>query len=300
MIMKKPSDATKLVLKKSRKYILFRGICSLIYRGIAMITPILFSEAVNFVTDGNYKKAIFISIAGILAVAIFRMFDVICTYAWHKMYNSLYDNYTRIGVNKVFDNSMYSLSRFNVGEFLNIMSTDINVMADFYCNLIMRLIRIFEVLIIFVYFFIIDIYIGIAGIVMAIVSISVILLSSKKIEELNKIKLNLYDDRNTIVNEFLLSIREIKSFNIFTPMKNRIDSSTQEYSKSFLKQRVGEDIFKFSVVGLIEVCRWGMFIYGIYLISIGKMEMGSLLIIYNYFTQLVDGFSEFATINIAF
>lgn len=296
--MKKPSDATKLVLKKSRKYIFFRGICSLIYRGIAMITPILFSEAVNYVTNGDYKKAIFISIAGILAVAVFRMFDVICTYAWHKMYNSLYDNYTRIGVNKVFDNSMYSLSRFNVGEFLNIMSTDINVMADFYCNLIMRLIRIFEVLIIFVYFFIIDLYIGIAGIVMGIVSILVILLSSKKIEQLNKTKLNLYDDRNTIVNEFLLSIREIKTFNIFTPMKNRIDESTQEYSKSFLRQRVGEDIFKFSVVGLIEVCRWGMFIYGIYLISIGKMEMGSLLIIYNYFTQLVDGFSEFATINI--
>ena len=125
------------------------------------------------------------------------------------------------------------------------MSTDINVMADYYCNLIMRLIRIFEVLIIFVYFFIIDIYIGIAGIVMAIVSISVILLSSKKIEELNKIKLNLYDDRNTIVNEFLLSIREIKSFNIFTPMKNRIDSSTQEYSKSFLKQRVGKIYLSF-------------------------------------------------------
>ena len=298
MIMKKPSDATRQVLLKSKKYILFRGVCSLIYRGIAMITPILFSEAVNFVTDGDYKKAIWISIVAILAVITFRVFDVICTFAWHKMYNSLFDNYTRIGVNKVFDNSMYSLSRFNVGEFLNIMSTDINVMSDFYCNLIMRLIRIFEVLIIFVYFFMIDLYIGIAGIVMAIVSISVILLSSKKIEELNKTKLVHYDNRNTIINEFLLSIREIKAFNIFNPMKKRIDESTQEYSKSFLRQRVGEDIFKFSVVGLIEACRWGMFIYGIYLITIGKMEMGSLLIIYNYFTQLVDGFSEFATINI--
>ena len=41
-----------------------------------------------------------------------------------------------------------------------------------------------------------------------------------------------------------------------------------------------------------------MVIYGIYLISIGKMEIGSLLIIYNYFAQLVDGFSEFTTINI--
>ena len=43
---------------------------------------------------------------------------------------------------------------------------------------------------------------------------------------------------------------------------------------------------------MIEISRWALFIYGIYLIKIGKMEIGSLLIIYNYFTQLVDGFSE--------
>ncbi len=296
--MKKPSDATKLVLKKSRKYIFFRGLCSLIYRGIAMIIPILFSNAVDLITTGKYKTALIMAIIAIFTVILFRLLDIICTYSWHKMYNSLFDNYTRLGVNKVFDNSMYSLSRFNIGEFLNIMSTDINVMSDFYCNLILRLIRIFEVLIIFVYFFFIDLYIGIAGIIMAIISISIIYLSSKKIEKLNKEKLTLYDERNTIVNEFLLSIREIKAFNIFKPMKKRIDDSTGEYSKSFLKQRVGEDIFKFSVVGLIEVSRWIVFIYSIYLIKVGKMEMGSLLIIYNYFTQLVDGFSEFATINI--
>jgi len=144
----------------------------------------------------------------------------------------------------------------------------------------------------------IDLYVGIAGVLMAVVSISVIFLSSKKIEKLNRVKSVNYDNRNTIINEFLLSIREIKSFNIFNPMKSRIDDSTKVYSSSYLKQRVGEDIFKFSVVALIEAFRWGMFIYGIYLISIGNMEIGTLLIIYNYFTQLVDGFSEFATINI--
>lgn len=296
--MKKPSDATKLVLKKSRKYIALRGICSLIYRGIAMITPILFSNAVNLITNGKYKSALLMSIVAILTAILFRVFDILCTYSWHKMYNSLFDNYTRLGVNKVFDNSLYSLSRFNIGEFLNIMSTDINVMSDFYCNLILRLIRIFEVIIIFVYFFIIDLYIGIAGVLIAVVSVTIIFLSSKTIERLNKEKLSLYDNRNTIINEFLLSIREIKSFNIFNPMKKRIDESTQDYSKSFLRQRVGEDIFKFSVVGLIEISRWSLFIYGIYLIKLGKMEIGTLLIIYNYFTQLVEGFSEFATINI--
>lgn len=295
--MKKPGDVTKIVLKKSMKFVVIKSIISIIYRAIAMITPILFSSAVDYITVGDYTNAFYISIVAIVMVIVFRLFDILNTYSWHKLYNSMYDNYTNVGVNKVFDNSLYSLSRFNIGEFLNMMSTDINVMSDFYCNLIMRLIRIVEVMIIFVYFFLIDLYIGIAGVGMAIVSISVILLSSKKIEKLNKKKSTYFDERNTIINEFLLSIREIKAFNIFKPMKKRIDESTKTYTKSYLNQRVGEDIFKFSVLALIEAFRWCMFIYGIYLISKGQMEMGTLLVIYNYFTQLVEGFSEFATIN---
>ena len=296
--MKKPSDVTKLVLKKSKKFVIFRFIISLVYRAIAMIIPILLSMVVDAATGGKYKQAIIISLVAILSILIFRMFDIINTFSWHKLYNSMYDNYTKIGVNKVFDNSIYSLSRFNIGEFLNMMSTDINVMSDFYCNLIMRLIRIFEVLIIFIYFFMLDIYIGLTGIVMALISLLVIYLSSKKIKKLNHNKSITFDNRNTIINEFLLSIREIKAFNIFKTMKKRIEDSTQNYTVAYLRQRVGEDIFKFSVLAFIEVTRWCMVIYGIYLISKGKLEIGSLLIIYNYFTQLVDGFSEFTTINI--
>ena len=296
--MKKPSDATWYVLKKSKKYIFWKIIISIIYRGILMITPIIFGAAVDMVTGGKYREAILISLVGVLAVVLFRINDIVNTYSWHKMYNCIYDNYTKLGVNKVFDNSLHSLSRFNIGEFLNIMSTDINIIADFYCQLVMRVIRIFEVLIIFVYFFVIDFYIGIAGLVMGFISLIIILLSSKTIERLNRTKAYAFDRRNTIINEFLLSIREIKAFNIFEPIKKRITNSTEEYTKKYLNQRVGEDSFKFSILAFIEAFRWGLFIYGIYLISIGKMEMGSLVIIYNYFAQLIEGFSEFTTINV--
>ena len=296
--MKKPSDATWYVLKKSKKYIFWKIIISIIYRGIIMITPIIFGAAVDMVTAGKYRDAILISLCGVLAVILFRINDIINTYSWHKMYNCIYDNFTKLGVNKVFDNSLHSLSRFNIGEFLNIMSTDINIIADFYCQLVMRVIRIFEVLIIFGYFFMIDFYIGVAGLVMGFISIIVILLSSKTIERLNRTKAYAFDRRNTIINEFLLSIREIKAFNIFEPIKKRITNSTEEYTKKYLNQRVGEDSFKFSILAFIEAFRWGLFIYGIYLISIGKMEMGSLVIIYNYFAQLIEGFSEFTTINV--
>ena len=296
--MKKPSDATWYVLKKSKKYIFWKIIISIIYRGIIMITPIIFGAAVDMVTAGKYRDAILISLCGVLAVILFRINDIINTYSWHKMYNCIYDNYTKLGVNKVFDNSLHSLSRFNIGEFLNIMSTDINIIADFYCQLVMRVIRIFEVLIIFVYFFMIDFYIGVAGVVMGIVSLIIIILSSKTIERLNRTKAYAFDKRNTIINEFLLSIREIKAFNIFEPIRSRITKSTEDYTKKYLKQRVGEDSFKFSILAFIETFRWGLFIYGIYLISIGNMEMGSLVIIYNYFAQLIEGFSEFTTINV--
>ena len=295
--MSKTGGPTKQVLKHSKKYIIFKTFVSLVYRGIAMLTPILFSMAVDEVTNGKFKSGVIISIIAVIAVVIFRIFDIINTYSWHKMYNAMYDEYTKIGVNKVFDNSLYSLSRFNIGEFLNMMSTDINVMCDFYCNLVVRVIRLIEVMIIFVYFFMIDFYIGLAGVIMGIVSVTVILLSSNKIEKLNKTKSEYFDNRNTVINEFLLSIREIKTFNIFEPINKRINKSTQTYTKSYLKQRVGEDAFKFGVVAFIEAFRWLMFIYGIYLISAGYMEIGTLLIIYNYFTQLVDGFAELATIN---
>ena len=295
--MKKPSDVTKIVLKKSKKHIIIKTLISIAYRGIAMLTPILFSKAVDLVTAGDYTNAIYISIGAIVLVITFRLFDILNTYSWHALYNNMYDNYTNIGINKVFDNSLYSLSRFNIGEFLNMMTTDISIMSDFYCNLIMRLIRIVEVMVIFVYFFMINFYIGLAGVGVGLVSLAVILLSSNKIEKWNKEKASNLDERNTIVNEFLLSIREIKAFNIFKPMKKRIDDSTKVYTKSFLKQRVGEDAFKFSVLALIEAFRWCLFIYGIILISKGQMEMGTLLIIYNYFTQLVEGFSEFAIVN---
>ena len=296
--MNKPSDVTKRVLKKSKSLVIFRFFVSLIYRSLAMVIPILFSLAVDKATNNEYNSAISLALISIGVVILYRSFDIIATYAWHRLYNKMYETYTKIGIEKVFDNSLYSLSRFNIGEFLNIMTTDINVMCDFYCNLIMRLIRVFEVTIIFVYFFMINLYIGLAGILVAILSLTIIFISSKKIEKLNQTKSINYDNRGTIINEFLSSIREIKTFNIFDAMKERINKSTSDYTKSYLKQRVGEDKYKYSMLMLIEVFRWSLFIYGIVLISKGQMEIGSLLIIYNYYTQLVDGFSEFATINI--
>ena len=82
------------------------------------------------------------------------------------------------------------------------------------------------------------------GVGVGIVSLSIILLSSNKIEKWNKVKASNLDERNTIVNEFLLSIREIKAFNIFEPIRNRITRSTEEIEEPVQKKSVVKDVVR--------------------------------------------------------
>ena len=294
----KPSDITKKVLKESKLYIIIKAIICIIYRSIVIIIPMLLSSAINEATNKNFNTSTRIAIIALLFAIALRIFDVINTYTWHILYNKMYEKFTSVGIKETINNSLYSLSRINIGEFLNIMSNDINVICEFYCNLIMRTIRILEITVIFVYFFKINFYIGLTAIVVIIICLILILLFSNIIEKLNRDKLYKLDERNFILNEMMLSIKEIKSFNLLDIIRNRVNSASKKYTNSFKKQRVVEDIAKFTMIGFVEIVRWSLFIYCIKLISIGEMEIGTILVIYNYYGQLLDGYSEFATINV--
>ena len=113
--MNKPSDVTKRVLKKSKSLVIFRFFVSLIYRSLAMVIPILFSLAVDKATNNEYNSAISLALISIGVVILYRSFDIIATYAWHRLYNKMYETYTKIGIEKVFDNSFGFLK--NIFEF---------------------------------------------------------------------------------------------------------------------------------------------------------------------------------------
>lgn len=285
------------ILKKAKKQIIGKFVTTIIVRAMVMIIPILFGLAVDYISNGKFDKAYIAGIGLIILVVINRVTEIFNTYAWHKFYNKIYNEFSDYAVYNIHNNSIFSLSRISTSEFLNIMNNDINVICDFYCNLPTRIIRVFEFIIIYVYFFMINKYIGIAGIAVSLLAFSLLYVSSKKIEETNKKRAYALDKKTSILHEIFLGIKEIKSFNIFSSINERNENSTNNYLNSLLTQRVIEDAYKFIIMLIIELFRVGLFIYGIYLITQGKMELAVLLIIYNYFAQLVDNFSDFATIN---
>ncbi len=301
--MNKKLDArgiTKEALKKSKVELLFKFITSFIVRAAVMIIPMLFGMAVDSISKSDYDNAYLMLFIMIGVIIVYRFVDWLSTYYWHKLYNKMYKVYNEYGLKSTYNNSLFSLSRISIGEYMNIMNNDIGVMCDFYCNLPVRLIKVAEFFIIFVYFFTINIFIGFAGVGVSLIALFIIMISSKKIEKVNSVRAQELDKKSGVLHEMLLCIKEIKAFNIFPAIKERSESSTDNYIEAILKQRTTEDAFKYIILGLIELFKLGLFIYGIYLISQGQMELGVLIVVYNYYGQLVDNFSEFTTINVNF
>ncbi len=289
-----------IIIKGAKKEFFLKYIISIFLRVIVLINPILFSKAIDSVTGTNYNKAyiyIFISIGLIICL---RLGEILNTYLWQKLYNKLYEKYTELALQSTYDNSLFSLSRISNSEFINIVNNDISILANFLATFVIRSIRVIEFFVILIYFYTLNLYIGIAGTSVSLIAFIILYLSSKNIEKVNTKKSLELDYKTNVMIEFFLGIKEIKNFNIFEQIKNRGKNYTKNYTKSFLTQRVVEDSYKFGVTLLIDLFRLGLIIYGIFLISKGQLTIGILVIIYNYFAQLIENFAELANFNINF
>lgn len=288
------------VIKKATKEFVIKYIVSLLLRLIVLVNPILFSKAIDNVTNGLYSTAFIFIYISIALIIFLRLGEILNIYLWHKLHNKLYEEYNSLALECTHDNSLFSLSRINSSEFINIVNNDISIMATFLSNAVIRSIRVIEFFIILGYFYTINFYIGLAGTFVSIVAFIILYTTSKKIDKVNIDKSLEYDRKTNVMIEFFLGIKEIKNFNIFDQVKNRYEKYTSNYTKSLLKQRVVEDALKFGVILLIDIFRLGLIIYAIFLISKGDLTIGVLIIIYNYFAQLIENFGELVTFNINF
>ena len=70
-----------------------------------------------------------------------------------------------------------------------------------------------------------------------------------------------------------------------------------KYLQSNAKFNLSVSAMIYSVLAFIELCRYGIIIYAIYLVSNGKMEIGTVLLIYSYYAKIITNFEVLGTIN---
>ncbi len=287
------------VLKNSKKEFIINTINSILLRGAVLIIPVIWSYALDNIYEGLYDKAIKLIILSLIITVVYYGLEQLYQVTFYKLYNKLYNLYENSYTDNFYKNSLFSLSRFSLGEYNNLLNSDIDVIASYYANFPMRIIRIIEFLVIYFYFYTINPIIFIITLIVSIISLGYMIYGSKETERLNKIRKDTLDYKTASNHEIYKNIRDIKSFNIYNKIATTTNKKRNAYLDANAKFNIQSTGVKFISIIMVEVVRLLLMIYGVYLIRNGNMEVGALLIIYNYYQKIVDNYTIVSNILIS-
>lgn len=278
------------ILKRTKKELINKIITSVIIQGLLLVIPVYYTKSINHATDLEYEKAFKLIVITLVLSLLYYLWNYFNQKAWYNYYNKLYLEYTNLVTSA-------NVKNITLGEYTNIINNDIDIIGTFIGNAVTRIIQIFEFLIIYMYFLSIDFYIFLVTLIISIFMVIIIIYFGSKIEIENK---NRKDS---------LDYKTINIHNIYDVLKNnkKVNSSDNGFIKStimYLQSNAKFNLFVngmiYLVLGFLELARYGIIIYAIYLVSLGKMEIGTVLLIYSYYTKIINNFEVLGTINAEF
>lgn len=273
------------ILKRTKKELIRKIITSVILQGLLLVIPVYWTNSINHATSLEYNIAFKLVIITLILSLLYYLWSYFNQRAWYNYYNKLYLEYTNLVTEA-------NVNDITLGEYTNIINNDIDIIGTFIGNAVTRMIQIIEFLIIYMYFLSIDFYIFLVTLIISIFMLIIIIYFGSKIEIENK---NRKDN---------LDYKTINIHNIYDILKgkkrikdNSFISSTIRYLESNAKFNLFVNGMIYLVLGFLELCRYGVIIYAIYLVSMGRMEIGTVLLIYSYYGKIITNFEVLGTIN---
>lgn len=274
------------VLGRSKNALVVKVITSIFLQGTLLVVPIFWSKSITYISDALYKKAVIMVVLTLILSLLYYLWYYINQKSW-------YDLYSKITIN--FMNNITSVKDKNIslGEYTNIINNDIDIVATFICNGITRIIQVLEFLVIYIYFLNLNIYIFWATLGVSVIIIYIIFMFGDKLQLYNKRRKESLDKKTINIH----GLFEIITNRVSAKRDNSLIDSTNVYLYDNAKYNVFAYGMICFVLGLVELFRYVIIIYAIYLISIGNMEIGGLLLIYSYYAKMLTNFEMLATIS---
>lgn len=273
------------ILKGTKKELIRKIITSVIIQGLLLVIPVYWTNSINYATDLEFDRTFKLLIITLILSLLYYLWSYFNQKAWYNYYNKLYLEYTNLVTKASVDN-------ITLGEYTNIINNDIDIIGTFIGNFVTRIIQTLEFFVIYVYFLSINFYIFLITLIVSILLVIIILYFGSKIEIENK---NRKDN---------LDYKTINIHNIYDVLKNKKKIKDNSFIKStvnYLESNARFNLFVnamiFLVLAFIELCRYIIIIYAIYLVSRGRMEIGTVLLIYSYYAKIITNFEVLGTIN---
>lgn len=277
------------ILKRTKKELVRKIVTSVIIQGLLLVIPIYWSDSVNYATNLEFTKAFKLVVITLILSLLYYLWSYFNQKSWFDYYNKLYLEYTNLVTEEA------SVDDITLGEYTNIINNDIDIIGTFIGNAVTRVIQIFEFLIIYMYFLSINFYIFLITLIISIFMIIIIIYFGSRIEIENKHRKDNLDYKTINIHNIYDILKEKKKIK-----DNSFISSTIRYLESNAKFNLYVKAMIYLILGFLELCRYGIIIYAIYLVSLGKMEIGTVLLIYSYYAKIITNFEVLGTINAEF
>ena len=283
-------ESAKKIIKNSKREVIYKVITSLFIQGLALVIPVFWSNTINEVTEGDFKVGYYLIIITLLLSIFYYLWSYFNQKAWYKFYNKLYTDYTNLTISKTKD-----IDNINLGEYTNILNNDIDIICNFIVNSVTRIFQVIEFFVIYSYFLSFNILIFFFTIIISIILIIVYIKYGKLVQELNIKRKASLDNKTIMLHKLYSSITNKK--NDITSITNLFNKDNKAYLKNNLKYNVIIQKIIYIVLGVIEVTRYLIILYSVYLVSIGSIEIGTILLIYSYYAKILTNFEVLGSIT---
>ena len=118
------------------------------------------------------------------------------------------------------------------------------------------------------------------------------------VQKLNQDRKSSLDKKTVVVNDMYNTIKENK--NDYEVLKKRFYTRSNDYIKNNANFNIMAQLIIYIVLSIIEISRYFLILYAIYLVYIGKMEIGTILLVYTYYSQILSNFEIMGTINVSY
>lgn len=288
--MKNKDNYTSIVIKDSSKELFYKIITSVFIRGLLLVIPVFWSNTVNKLSEGNFNKTYSLIIIIIILSIFYYIWQYLNQVSWFQFYDKLYLGYTAL----ITKNNSNNIKKVTLGEYTNVINTDIDILCNFLGNGVARIIQILEIFFIYFYFLTQNIYICMITIAISAIMIILLVISSSQIKEEN-IKRKTLLDKKTVVAHQLYD--NLKDGNYDNNIFKKLHQSNLEYLKSNKRFNLLAQALIYLVLGIIELTKYGIIIYSVYLIANGKMEVGTIILVYTYYDKIITNFEVLGTIS---
>lgn len=284
---------TMLVIKDSYKEFIYKIITAVFIRGLLLIIPIFWSDTINKLSEGDFSVTYSYIIIIVILSCFYYVWQYLNQVSWYQFYNKLSLGYTAL----ITKNNTANIKKVTLGEYTNVINTDIDILCNFLGNGVARLIQVLEIVFIYFYFLTQNIYIFLITIIVSILMVTLLIISSNQVKEEN-IKRKTSLDRKTVVAHQMYD--SLKDGNYNDSIFKKFHQSNIEYLKSNKRFNLLAQALIYFMLGIIELTKYGVIIYSVYLIKNHAMEVGTIVLIYTYYDKIITNFEVLGTISTEF